>query len=104
MAPWAVELLLITLRDLGINPPGLKFKGKRHTVGNFLPAPGDFLATFIIFAPLAALENTKAATLAKAIGWGYVLATLLGALDPADPVNLGKAKPPATTTTNGAQA
>lgn len=99
MTPWAVELLLLALRDLGINPPGLKFKGEKHTVGGFLPAPGDFLATFIIFAPLAVMAETKAKNLATAIGWAYVLATLLGALDPADPLGVGSK--PQTTTPQG---
>jgi hypothetical protein len=96
-APWALELSLITAKDLGVNIPGVKWaQGSAHRIGG-LPAPGDYLATFLIFAPLAFLADTSAHTLAEAIAWGYVIASLLSLIDPTDP--LGTA---ATSATGGA--
>lgn len=84
---WALELLLISLRDLGVTLPGkLAFTSKGHTV-NGLPLPADYLATFIIFAPLSALAETRAKSLATAIAWAYVLATLLNAIDATNPLH-----------------
>lgn len=91
MAAWATELLLITLKDLGINPPGIKWaKGSPNRV-NGLPLPADFVATFIVMAPLAALAEVPSARgFATAAAWAFVLASLLSAIDPTDP--LGNAK------------
>jgi hypothetical protein len=99
LLPWAVELGLITVRDIwGKNATigGLKIKGTPHTVGG-LPAPGDYLATAVIFGPLALARGTRFQTLAALVGWGYVLATLLNILDPSDPLNRGQG--PSTQTT-----
>lgn len=89
--PWLVEIGLVTVRDLGITSAGpIKFKGTPHTVGG-LPAPGDYLATFIIMGPLAALADTRARQLAHLTGWAFVLATLLQVIDPSDPLSSQKA-------------
>ena len=98
--PWIAELILVTWRDIpGLGSiGGLKIKGTPHTVGGVLPAPGDYLATFVIMAPLAALADTRAKTPAILAGWAYVLMTLLTVLDPSDP--LGKAN----TTSKGKPA
>ena len=109
LAAWGAELALITARDLGINPPGLQFKGTGHRIAG-LPAPGDYLASAIIFAPLSLLAGTRAHALAEAIGWAYVLATLLGAVDGANPLSRAASAsapqspapaPTTTTTTKG---
>lgn len=92
LTPWAVELLLITLKNLGVNLPGIKWaQGSAHRV-NGLPLPADYTATFIIFAPLAVLGDAGpgAARFAGVTGWAWVLASLLSAIDPTDP--LGKAQ------------
>ena len=86
LAPWAAELTLITLRDLNISPPGITWKSQGNRISG-LPAPGDYLATFVLFAPLAALADTKAKPLAEAIGWAYVLATLLNIVNPSNPIS-----------------
>lgn len=88
--PWIAELFLITWRDIpGLGKIGpLKIAGAGNTV-NGLPAPGDYLATFIIMAPLAAMADTRAKTVANLAGWAFVLGSLLSFIDPSDP--LGKA-------------
>lgn len=86
LAAWAAELTLITLRDMNINLPGLTWKSSGNRVGP-LPAPGDYLATFVIFAPLAFAADTQARPLAEALAWGYVLATLLQMIDPSNPTS-----------------
>lgn len=90
LPPWAVMLLLITVKDLGINLPGVKWaQGSAHRV-NGLPLPADYMATFLIFAPLAVLGDSSsqsARTLAGVTGWAWVLASLLSAIDPTDPLN-----------------
>ena len=98
-APWALELTIITAKDLGVNIPGVKWaQGSAHRIGG-LPAPGDYLATFLIFAPLAFLADTSAHDVAEAIAWGYVIASLLSLIDPTNPI--GKATS-ATSATGGA--
>ena len=88
LAAWGAEIVIITLRDLGVNPPGLTWTGGANRISG-LPAPGDYLATFVIFAPLAVLSgNPKTHLFAEAVGWGYVLATLLGALNGSNPIQI----------------
>jgi hypothetical protein len=99
-APWALELSIITAKDLGVNIPGVKWaNGQAHRIGG-LPAPGDYLATFLIFAPLAFLADTSAHELAEVIAWGYVLASLLSLIDPTNPI--GSTASTATSATGGA--
>jgi hypothetical protein len=95
LVPWGVELALITARNLGVNIPGSKpwATGSAHKVAG-LPLPADYLATFLIFMPLAiAGDNPQFGSIAALVGWGYVLATLLTSLDPTDPMGK-KAKNP----------
>jgi hypothetical protein len=100
-APWAVELTLITAKDLGVNIPGVKWAdGSAHRIGG-LPAPGDYLATFLVFAPLAFLADTSAHVLAETIAWGFVIASLLSLIDPTNP--LGSNTTAATSATGTAQ-
>ena len=76
LASWGATLAVITVRDLGINIPGLQQnpKCKGHRIGG-LPAPGDYLATFIVYAPLMALSGRggQAARFADLFGWGWFL-------------------------------
>lgn len=96
LAAWATELTLITLRDLNINLPGVTWKGTGNRIPPGIPAPGDYLATFIIMAPLAFLSDTSSGhNIAEALAWGFVLATLLSGIDPSDP--LGKTTTPQAT-------
>lgn len=73
-------------------PGGFTAIGLPAPKGNFakvgpLPAPSNYLATAIIFAPLALLSDTKAAgRSASLFGWGLVLASLLSVIDPTNPV------------------
>ena len=86
-AAWFTEIVLITLRDLNISFPGSKtlaLKSQGHTV-NGLPLPADYLATFVVFAPLALLADTRAKNVATALGWGLVIATLLNATNATNP-------------------
>jgi hypothetical protein len=100
LAAWGAELLIITLRDLGVNPPGLTWSGGANRISG-LPAPGDYLATFVIFAPLAVLSgNSSTHLFAEAVGWGYVIATLLGALNGSNPLQIGNSQ--TTSATNQA--
>ncbi len=100
---WALELVLITLRDLGVTLPGkLAFSSKGHAV-NGLPLPADYLATFIIFAPLAALADTRARPLATTLAWGYVLATALNAIDATNPTAKPGSAAAKSTAQGGAQ-
>lgn len=99
---WATELVLITMRDVGAHlPGGLNFTSSRHDVEG-LPLPADYLATFVIFAPLSFIADSgpNASKLATVIGWGYVLATLLNAINPSQPLH--KPTPPKPSTSAGA--
>lgn len=90
LAAWALELFLITLRDLNVTLPGnLAFKSQGHSVGG-LPLPADYFATVLIFTPLAVLSETRARNVANLLAWAWVLATLLNALDPTDPAQSAK--------------
>ena len=96
LAPWAAVVTMITLRDFGINPPGAKWKGKGNKVGPF-PAPGDFLATFVLFAPLSFLaDNPKIHEPVELFAWAIVLSIFLGIIDPSTPLSKTS-----TTTTQG---
>lgn len=87
LAAWAVEVGIISVRDLSQN--------KR------LPLPSEFLSTFIVFGTLAALAGTGTGRKpASAVAWGLVVATFLASkvdflkpvgefLAPAQPVNAG---------------
>lgn len=80
-AAWGATLGLITVRDLGLNIPGIKMsaKCKGNRIGS-LPAPADYLATFIVFVPLSLLEgssNPQGAKLANLLGWGWLLGVVL---------------------------
>lgn len=90
MGAWGATLAVITLRDLGLNIPGLKMNSacKGHRIGG-LPAPADYLATFIVFAPLAMLEGSGSAQWSKAANWfgwawflGVVALPCLGTSNP----------------------
>ena len=99
MGAWGATLAVITLRDLGINIPGLKMNSacKGHRIGG-LPAPADFLATFIVFAPLAMIEGSSDAQWSKAarlFGWAWFLGVVaLPCLGTSNPT--GKTSTPAT--------
>lgn len=100
LAAWGTELVLITLRDLNISLPGVKWKGTGNRIPPGIPAPGDYLATFVIMAPLAFLSDTSGGhEIAEALAWGFVLATLLSGINPSDPV--GSLKTPAAQGTAG---
>jgi len=98
LASWATELVLITLRDLNVSPPGITWKSTGNRIGG-LPAPGDYLATFVIWAPLTFMADTKAAPVAEALGWAYVLATLLNLINPSNPISSTNATTQASGTT-----
>jgi hypothetical protein len=87
LAAWGTELVLITLRDLNISLPGVKWKGTGNRIPPGIPAPGDYLATFVIMAPLAFLADTSQGHLiAETLAWGFVLATLLSGINPSNPL------------------
>lgn len=108
MLPWLAELGLITVATVApssFSAVGLSVKRTYPKVGSF-PAPSNYTATAIIFGPLALLSDTaKFGRIASAAGWALVLATLLGVLDPVDPLNSMAATTstaPATTATAAA--
>lgn len=72
---WAVEIGLITWRDLTNKADA------NHTINGF-PLPADYLATFIVFGTLGLVPSSnqgasRAATLAA---WAFVIATYMNAL------------------------
>lgn len=90
LASWGATLALIAIRDLGLNIPGLMQNSacKGNRIGA-LPAPADFLATFIVYAPLAIVAgsgNAQAAKFANLFGWawfvGVVAMPCLGTSNP----------------------
>ena len=112
-AAWGAALTLITVRDLGIAIPGVQTNPncKPNRIGP-LPAPGDYLATFVFFAPLSVLEGSsqQAAKFANLLAWGWVLGLLVMPCLGTSNIT-GKAKTPApskgntpgpSTPTNGA--
>lgn len=102
LAPFASVITLITLRDYGINPPGAKWKGKGNLIGPF-PAPGDYLATMALFAPLFFLSDTTSGhELAEAFGWLIALSIYLGALNPSTPLQSTNPTTQAAGTTTAA--
>jgi hypothetical protein len=81
---WAVEMGLITWRDLTGKDP-------THVINGF-PLPADYLATFLVFGTLGLVPKSnagasKAATLAA---WAFVIATYVNAL----PTALNPTAPP----------
>ena len=99
---WGATLAVITLRDLGINIPGLKMNSacKGHRIGG-LPAPADYLATFIVFAPLAMIEGSSGGQWAKAaslFGWAWFLGVVaLPCLGTSNPTGKTTAAPAPST-------
>ncbi len=92
MLPWLVEIGIITSAAIapkswpaiGLPVP----KGSYPKVGTFFPAPSCFVATAILFGPLALLSDTnKVGRMASLVAWGLVLATFLNLIDPTDPLN-----------------
>lgn len=66
LAAWAVEVVLITVRDLA--GPSRR-----------LPIPSELLSTFVVFGALAAIGgNPTARRPAAAVAWGLVVATFIG--------------------------
>ena len=92
MLPWLVEIGIIT--SAAVAPKSWSLvglpvpKGSYPKVGTFFPAPSCFVATAILFGPLALLSDTnKVGPMASLVAWGLVLATFLNLLDPTDPLN-----------------
>jgi hypothetical protein len=103
MAAWATELVLITAKDIGIAPPGVKWaKGSAHRVSG-LPLPADYVATFLIFGTLAVISDASPAAnrFATWAAWGYVLASLLSIVNPTNPLKSGQNPAPTGTGTGG---
>jgi hypothetical protein len=97
LAPFATVITLITLRDYGVKPPGSNWKGTGNKIGPF-PAPGDYLAAMVLFAPLFALSDTaNAHTFAELLGWAFALSIYMGAVNASNP--LSKAATPGLSTT-----
>jgi hypothetical protein len=96
LAPFVTVITLITLRDYGVKPPGANWKGQGNLIGPF-PAPGDYLAAMVLFAPLFALSDTQSAhTFAELLGWAFTLSIYMGAVNASNPLSKA-ATPPATT-------
>lgn len=98
MLPWLSACALITigtvypkaLGAIGLTP---KAKYDRICVGSGtcttgLPAPSNYVATALIFGPLALVSDTaKFGKTADLIAWGILLGMLLNLIDPKDPLN-----------------
>ncbi len=104
MLPWLVEIGIITSAAVapkswsvvGLPVP----KGSYPKVGTFFPAPSCFVATAILFGPLALLSDTnKVGPMASLVAWGLVLATFLNLIDPTDPLATASAQQAAAATT-----
>ena len=109
MLPWLVEIGIITsaaVAPKSWSAVGLPVpKGSYPKVGTFFPAPSCFVATAILFGPLALLSDTnKVGPLASLAAWGLVLATLLNLVDPTDPLSSSAAQEAAVSTTGKTQA
>lgn len=91
LAAWAVEVGIISVRDLA--------QDKRF------PLPSEFLSTFIVFGTLAALAGTATGRKpASAVAWGLVVATFLSSkVDFLKPVGdfLAPGQPAKAGATNG---
>ena len=99
LAPFATVITLITLRDYGVKPPGANWNGKGNLIGPF-PAPGDYLAAMVLFAPLFALSDTQNAhTFAELLGWAFALSIYMGAVNPSTPLSKSTTPGMSTTTT-----
>jgi hypothetical protein len=96
LAPFATVITLITLRDYGVKPPGSSWKGQGNLIGPF-PAPGDYLAAMVLFAPLFALSDTQSAhTFAELLGWAFALSIYMGAVNPSTPLSKTTSSAPST--------
>ena len=71
---WAVEIGLITWRDLTGKDP-------THVINGF-PLPADYLATFLVFGTLGLVpkDNAGASKAATLAAWAFVVATYVNAL------------------------
>ena len=90
MLPWLVEIGLITTATVA--PSAFQSLGLGKATGNFakvgpFPAPSNFVATAIVFGPLALLsDNAQWGKIASLTAWGIVLATLLNVISPTNPI------------------
>ena len=96
LAAWLVEASLITWRDVSGKSPG-------HTI-NVLPLPADYLATFLLYGALGLVprSNVGASRFAAALGWGYVLATYMNIVNPANPLAKGTTSSTSSSSTTAA--
>lgn len=91
---WAVEMGLITWRDLTGKDP-------THVINGF-PLPADYLATFIVFGTLGLVpkDNQGASRAATLAAWAFVIATYMNALPAVvNPSGTAKSKTAAAGTT-----
>ena len=64
-----------------------------------LPLPADYTGAALVYGLLGLMGKTQAEPVATALGWGFVLATLLNLWTPQHPGSLAKTAPAKTTTT-----
>lgn len=87
IAPWLVEIVLLSWRDLLGNSPSTP--GEKR-----LPWPSELLYTFVLFGVLSVLPG-EGKKVGAAIGWGIVVATLLQVWSPANPTQVNAPQNPA---------
>ena len=74
MVPWLFEIGLVSMATVWPARVGA------------LPAPSNYLASAIVFGPLALLSDTKYGKVATLTAWALVLASLMSVIDPTNPV------------------
>jgi hypothetical protein len=82
MTAWLAEVVLISYRA---TRPG----ANEGTQSVPFPLPAQYASTFVIYGALGLLPDS-AAGLASAVGWGFVVATLLNLWQP---LKAGQTKP-----------
>ncbi len=62
-----------------------------------LPLPANYTGAVLVYGTLGLAAKTKAAPVATALGWGFVVATLLNLWTPKEPGQLKKSTTKATS-------
>ena len=88
LAAFIAELGIITYRS---------FTRPKESPLSF-PLPADYAGAALIYGLLGLMGKTQAEPVATALGWGFVVATLLNLWTPQHPGSLAKTAPAKTTT------
>lgn len=80
----------------------ITYRGFSTTTGplGHLPLPANYTGAALIYGALGLMAKTKAEPVATALGWGFVVATLLNLWTPKHPASLKKSTTPAKKKVN----